>query len=157
MTKQGQKQNGEKEQSGCLIKLFFIVAAAMIITAIIIPRFDCMKFSARPKYAEANEYLLEIYKAQKKYNKKHGTYASGEDCFKKLGWQPEGITRYTYCCDKDSVSTANIPAPAPPVITITKDTFIITAVGNIDNDMFYDQWTINEKKDLINVASDLDN
>jgi prepilin-type N-terminal cleavage/methylation domain-containing protein len=141
-----------------LIELMIVVAIIGILAAIAIP--DFLTFQAKAKQSEAKQNLGAIYTTQVAYFSEFNEYGSSE-CLPNLHWSPEGTTRYTYGCGDTTTSTATTPAAiancAPlPLATALTD-FTVCAVGNIDNDVATDAWSMDDSKNLTNVYSDLDN
>jgi type IV pilus assembly protein PilA len=155
------------------LKGIFRSIVAVLITlslfALSIPNF--LKFSARAKQSEAKQNLLAIYKAYQTYHSSHGTYPRepsikiGDEtfnCISATGWAPPGPLRYTYECMGTPAYwpgyyAGKTPGSClPPIATkATKDSFTVAACANIDNDPFIDEWTINDKGELINAMDDV--
>jgi Tfp pilus assembly protein PilE len=147
---------GKKKRScGCYFMVAIIIFIVLILAAIAIP--DFLKFATKAVQSEAKQNLAAMYITQMVYHDEHGHYAGGENCFELLQWEPEGNTRYSYYCDKDKIpcNYREDKCPAPVVPEYTKDSYLMFAVGDIDNDSDCDYWSINEQKTLINDPTDL--
>ena len=140
-----------------LIELMIVVAIIGILAAIAIP--DFLTFQAKAKQSEAKQNLGAIYTTQVAYFSEFNEYADS-DCLANLHWRPEGTTRYNYECGDESTTTGTDTTTASTCALGTAlgppSTFTVCATGNIDNDSTYDEWSMNDAKDLSNVASDLD-
>jgi len=131
-----------------------------VISAIAIPdylRFRNKSYCNSP--VKAN--LVSLFNAQMKYHLDRGEYAShthDKNCLELLEWEPrcKSEIMFSYYCD-----TAEWPnekggsCPNPRFIPVTKDSFTIIAVGNIDSDETIDVWTINDAKELKNIVNDV--
>ncbi len=148
-----------------LIELMIVVAIIGILAAIAIPNF--LKFQAKSKQSEAKTNLKAIYTAETGYYGENNTYNE----FKSVNWEPVGAARYTYSVGSDN-GIASPPGPAAAPIydivgssatvgdfTITPlvgaQNFLAGAVGNIDNDSDFDEWSMNDNNALVNVANDV--
>jgi len=147
----------KKSYGSCLITFFGCCLVVGILAAIAIP--DFLKFCAPAKQSEAKTNLGAIFTTQVSYFGEYGTYAGGKDCFARLGWSPEGETKYTYHCGGDTINpTRRGVAPTaclayPPVSS--KRAFTVCASGNIDHDATVDEWIMNDAKVLTNVVNDI--
>jgi type IV pilus assembly protein PilA len=150
-------QETMKKQWGfTLVELMVVVAIIGILSTIAIP--DFLKMQAKSKQAEAKMNLGEIYVAQIAYYSESSTFAGGSDAFKLLGFESRSqiTSRYAYLmADSIVIPVVNIPPSFPPTIPVTQDSFTVQAVGNIDNDLSVDIWTINDAKQLFNPVSDI--
>jgi type IV pilus assembly protein PilA len=149
-----------------LIELMIVVAIIGILAAIAIPNF--LKFQAKSKQSEAKTNLKAIYTAQTGYYGENNTY----NALNHVNWQPVGTARYTYSVGSDN-GIANPPGNAPGGVaaiyaitgtsggtfTITPlvgaNSFLAGAVGNVDNDSGFDEWSINDNNALVNVLNDV--
>ena len=149
-----------------LIELMIVVAIIGILAAIAIPNF--LKFQAKSKQSEAKTNLKAIYTAETGYYGENNTY----NALNHVNWQPVGTARYTYSVGSDN-GIANPPGNAPGGVaaiyaitgtsggtfTITPlvgaNAFLAGAVGNIDNDGGFDEWSINDNNTLLNVVNDV--
>jgi len=153
-----------KDKKGfTLIELMIVVAIIGILAAIAIPNF--LKFQAKSKQSEAKTNLKAIYTAMTGYYGENNTYNS----FNNVNWAPVGTARYTYSVGSDN-GVANPPGVGgSPVYVITgtsggtftitplvgANSFLAGAVGNIDNDTGFDEWSINDNNALVNVVNDV--
>ncbi len=139
---------------GCSIAGVFGFIIIGILAAIAIP--DFLKFSARAKQSEAKSNLGAIFTTQVAYFGEYGTYGH---TFEQLGWGPEGDTSYSYYLVDDVIPATKYGA-GPHVVPedlkpyTTDQTFLVIAVGNIDNDSILDVWTMDDAKTLRNVVND---
>jgi len=154
------------------------ISLESLLILIAIPNF--LRFQDGPRNREAKMNLGAIYTAYSMYHSDYNTYPSEamitieDPVSKKLGitpipkdsynclaiadYEPKGQTRYAYECMNRIVypNTQGTPIDDCPVLTSAdKNLFIVAACGNIDGDEVLDVWTINEKKELINVINDL--
>ena len=68
------------------------------------------------------------------------------------------MTKYAYYCGDDvllSTLGLDLCPNALNLSRITKNSFTFMAVGNLDNDMTCDVWTIDDSKELKNVINDI--
>jgi type IV pilus assembly protein PilA len=127
-----------------------VVAIVGILAAIAVPNFR--QFHARAKQAEAKTNLRGLWTAAKA-----AFLASGELNCGLCGWQPEGDNRYTYRAHTGTGedvfpgshggSVANAAAAA---VDVKYGRFTHNAVGNIDGDAFFDEWSQNDGNWLCN-------
>jgi len=154
---------GKTDRLSCLLQVSVIAGMLFVLAAIAIP--DFLKFQARAKCSESKTNLGAIFTTQVAYFGEHGTYAGSEECFKLLGWSPEGATIYNYICDSSVIrcNKKGCEEIYPPFATdgtgagSAKDGFTIMAVGNIDRDETLDVWIINDAKKIGNVVNDVAN
>ena len=152
-----------------LIELMIVVAIIGILAAIAIPNF--LKFQAKSKQSEAKTNLKAIYTAQTGYYGENNTY----NTFLGVNWAPVGTARYTYSLGSDNgIATppgpitgatayliAGVPAltdgsfTVAPARLVGSNSFLAGAIGNIDNDTAYDEWTINDNNTLVNTLNDV--
>jgi type IV pilus assembly protein PilA len=143
-----------------------VVAIIGILAAIAIPNF--LKFQAKSKQSEAKTNLKAIYTAETGYYGENNTY----NTFERVNWQPVGVARYTYSLGTvgtiptppgagSTLLIAGVPALtdgsflASPARTVTDNSFIAGAVGQLDNDPAPDEWTINDNNSLVNQFNDV--
>ncbi len=152
-----------------LIELMIVVAIIGILAAIAIPNF--LRFQARAKQSEAKANLKAIFTATKSVYAEKGALNCGF-----CGWKPEKNTRYTYRAHNGTAEVKEIPTNADSTeqavanttaaaCTVTTGAFTANAAGNIDSDLFVDEWAINDANSLCNgsltgctsAANDVDN
>jgi len=149
-----------------LIELMIVVAIIGILAAIAIPNF--LKFQAKSKQSEAKTNLKAIYTAETGYYGEMNTY----NALNHVNWEPVGAARYTYSVGQDN-GIADPPSNSPngvaPIYVITgssggtftiapmvgANNFLAGAVGNVDNDGDFDEWSINDNNALTNVQNDV--
>jgi type IV pilus assembly protein PilA len=151
-----------------LIELMIVVAIIGILAAIAIPNF--LKFQAKSKQSEAKTNLKAIYTAETGYYGENNTY----NALNHVNWQPVGTARYTYSVGSDN-GVANPPGTTiggvGPIYSIAGTSaavgdftitplvgangFLAGAVGNVDNDPGFDEWSINDNNTLVNVVNDV--
>jgi type IV pilus assembly protein PilA len=151
-----------------LIELMIVVAIIGILAAIAIPNF--LKFQAKSKQSEAKTNLKAIYTAETGYYGENNTY----NALNHVNWAPVGTARYTYSVGSDN-GIADPPGDTPGGVaaiyaitgtsattsnfTITPlvgaNSFLAGAVGNVDNDGGFDEWSINDNNALVNVLNDV--
>jgi type IV pilus assembly protein PilA len=147
-----------------LIELMIVVAIIGILAAIAIPNF--LKFQAKAKQSEAKTNLKAIYTAETGYYGENNTY----NTFDAVNWQPVGAYRYAYSLGADG-GIKNPPGPGATLwfetgasavhgdvsaaVTVTDNVFLAGAVGNIDSDADFDEWSINEQNILSIVKNDV--
>jgi type IV pilus assembly protein PilA len=149
-----------------LIELMIVVAIIGILAAIAIPNF--LKFQAKSKQSEAKTNLKAIYTAETGYYGENNTY----NALNHVNWQPVGTARYTYSVGSDngiSSPPGTTIGGVGPVYVINgtsggtfsitplvgQNSFLAGAVGNIDNDGGFDEWSINDNNSLANVLNDV--
>jgi type IV pilus assembly protein PilA len=151
-----------------LIELMIVVAIIGILAAIAIPNF--LRFQAKSKQSEAKGNLGGIFTAEVAYQGERNFFGN----FSEIAWAPTGTARYTYISgafgspsvNQDAwVAAGNVasgtdnagfsPAYTPPVTTAarTDNSFLITAVGNIDTDATLDEWTMTQARILTNTLT----
>ena len=145
-----------------LIELMIVVAIIGILAAIAIPNF--IKFQARSKQSEAKANLKAMFTAEKAFYQEKDRFSSlvGE-----VGFAPERNNRYNYSLTASvfddrtgtiastgtlataieadnfkgySLTGAGVTAVSTP--SVAQTTFTGTAIGNIDADTTWDQWSI---------------
>jgi len=152
--------------------IFRSIAAVFLLGIFLkIPLF--LHSAAEAKQSEAKQNLQAIYTAYQAYHNDWGTYPTEPtikfggknfNCLSAAGWEAAGRLRYTYECmgtpvywtGWDTGTSEPQTYCVPPIVTkATKDSFTVAACGNLDNDTFIDEWTINDQGELINVMNDL--
>ena len=153
----GEKFKGQKGFT--LIELMIVVAIIGILAAIAIPNF--LAYQARAKQSEAKTNLGGIYTSQVGYFGEYNTYTGD---FSLLGYTIAGSTgRYNFSVGASSGTTTSLGPSIPSGcsqhsnVGIASPTLGYTAgaVGNIDGDAVCDQWTMNDKKVLLNNTNDV--
>jgi type IV pilus assembly protein PilA len=149
---------------GCLVAGFVGIVVIGILAAIAIPNF--LMFQSKAKQAEAKTNLSALFTAQIAYFGETNVYGQPSDgkvmsCFDIIQWSPEGMTSYTYYCGDDKIPCTKPGcdpcASSPNLSKLTKDSFVLMAVGNIDRDSTCDVWTIDDQHELKNITSDTSN
>lgn len=150
-----------------LIELMIVVAIIGILAAIAIPNF--LRFQARARQSEAKQNLGAIFTAYAAYYSDNNTYPSAAsitiksgatfDCLKIADWSPKGNTRYAYVCSGTEAFTPTMsgaPDPGGCAGTAAADatTFTVLACGNVDQDLILDEWSMDDKKNLVNTCPD---
>jgi len=147
----------KKSYGSCLITFFGCCLVVGILAAIAIP--DFLKFCGRGHgQSEAKTNLGAIFTTQVSYFGEYGTYAGGKDCFARLGWSPEGETKYTYHCGEDAINPTK-KGTTPTTCSVTAQAtapyaFTVCASGNVDRDATIDEWVMNDAKVLTNTNND---
>jgi len=119
---------------------------------------DCRFFKqgARHKQVEAKTNLSNIYTMQKIYKGANNTYAK---TFWRLNFIPAGEGNYSYFMGEDVIS-ASIGGPyqVPEGIEseITRDSYRVVAVANLDVDPTLDVWVIDNENRMRNLVDDVD-
>jgi len=145
-----------------LIELMIVVAIIGILAAIAIPNF--LRFQAKSKQSEAKGNLGGIFTAEVAYQGEKNFFGN----FSEIAWAPTGTPRYTYWSGAGVAPTTNMVAGGGSTATdnagfagnaiITTpsrsdNTFLITAVGNIDTDATMDEWTMTQLRILAVTAT----
>lgn len=149
-----------------LIELMVVVAIIAILTMLAVPTFTI--FIAKAKRTEAYTNLHALYAAEKAYWAEHGSYTaqlSGPDG---LGWQPAGYHGggagenfyYTYGLrgvEGVNYFTGKLGAPVSALGAgyADRDSFILVAAADIDNDGVLDIVTIDQDNNIKIVQNDL--
>lgn len=149
-----------------LIELMVVVAIIAVLTMLAVPTFTT--FIAKAKRTEAYTNLHALYAAQKAHWAEHGSYTtqlSGPDG---LGWQPTGYHGggpsenfyYTYGvpgAEGVNYFTGKLGAPVSALAPghADKDSFVMVAAGDIDNDGALDIITIDQDNNIKVVQNDL--
>jgi len=119
-------------------------------------------FKSKARQSEAKTNLGAIHTTQIAYHGETGVYASGDDTFEILQWEPEGDTRYSYFCGGDvihntrgeRVNLSAVPGEHGTIDMVTDTAFTCGAAGNVDKDDGLDIWTMDHEKNLSNVHDD---
>ena len=155
-----------KSQGFTLIELMVVVAIIAVLTMLAVPTFTT--FIAKAKRTEAYTNLHVLYAAQKGYWAEHGTYTTQLSGADGLGWQPTGYKGggaqenfyYTYGVPgSEGINhfTGKLQAPASALSSgyADKDTFLMVAAADIDNDGVLDIITIDQDNNIKVVQSDI--
>lgn len=110
------------------------------------------------KHCIAAYNLKQLRMAEKEFFSKNGEFSTS---FKNLNWDQQD----RYFCYELSESEISKPSkeyncslpPAGVRPFVSKDHFLIVAVGNSDNDPTLDVWSIDEKGNLKNLVDDVRN
>ncbi|HEX9756697.1 MAG TPA: prepilin-type N-terminal cleavage/methylation domain-containing protein [Nitrospiria bacterium] len=161
-----------------LIELMIVVAIIGILAAIAIPNF--LKFQAKSRQAEVKTNLGGMFTAEESYRAEFSTYVTDLIA---IGWGPSGSPRYLYgfltefggtATTKDTLVSGICAANAACRITNMNDStgtpygngdlpastasatfYTAGAVGNVDNDVTDDQWTMTATRVQTNVTNDV--
>jgi len=143
-----------KDKGFTLIELMIVVAIIGILAAIAIPNF--MNFLAKTKRSEVKYNLSAIYKCQISHFGENNAFSSS---FNTIRWRPEGkIYYYTFTMGTEyyGLSIAVNPIPGGFTFGASTNSFTVLSWGNIDTDPMIDVWTINDRKDMVNVGTNDD-
>lgn len=139
-----------------LIELMIVVAIIAILAMIAVPNF--LRYVAKAKRSEVYLNLGSIYSAQKAYWAENGTYS---DNLNTIGWKPEGEINYTYGfpgAEGVNFFTGKLKADGNQLSAYSKadkDSFVTTAIGDVDGDGKLDVITINQNREIKVVQDDL--
>lgn len=125
-----------------------------------------LTFNEKAYKSEAKTNLHAIYTSQQAYHLSYGTFVGGPGAFYVLNWGPSGQTAYSYFCGDDvitntrnTIQTAR-PGPDWPFKrspASSASAFTCVAVGNIDNDVYQDVWSVDDSGNLHQVMDDVGN
>lgn len=146
-----------------LIELMIVVAIIGILAAIAIPNF--LKFQAKSKQSEAKTNLKAIYTAETSYFGEYSSY----NTFDAVNWAPVGTSqRYDYSLGADqgvvnpgstlkiiSTDGTDDTGSITAADDVDQNNFTSAAIGNVDNDADFDEWSINDNNSLVNVLNDV--
>ena len=144
-----------------LIELMIVVAIIGILAAIAIPNF--MTYQAKARQSEAKVGLGGIFTSGVSYFAENNTYDTGAGGAAALGYAPSGSPKYTFSYGTNGTRTFNVGSTSASCggITVTNvpaasaSGFTAGARGNIDADAFCDEWTMNDKRSLVNDLNDV--
>ena len=168
------------ERGFSLIELMVAVAIVGVLATIAIPRL--MSYRVRALQSEAKAHLGFIAKGERAYFAERDAYT---DDLALLNISISGAPRYLYGFTTDALpaasgrnDTAKLKATGGggsydtahmvdgfgvllaesdlPTAPVTKETFLIGAVGNADTDPTLDQWTMDSDGIMANVTNDMD-
>ncbi len=160
-----------------LIELMIVVAIVGILAAIAIPNF--LTYQAKARTSEAKVSLGGIFTSMISYSGEQpiATFIGAD--FTKIGFQPSGNSIYTYRIDVGTgpcnalgsstfpstadcklinpiaTSTPAVDVTAPcALVTSTATLFTAIAMGNVDGDVAFDCWTMNQTRTLAHPLID---
>ena len=158
---------GKKGKKGfTLIELMIVVAIIGILAAIAIPNF--LRFQAKSKQSEAKTNLGGIFTAEISYFGENSFFGN----FQQIAWAPTGTARYTYWSGpytgtvaatytpSKALGTDNAGSPLyaePGGLNRNDNSFLVGALGQVDNDPTLDTWTMNDVRALTNTVDDVVN
>jgi type IV pilus assembly protein PilA len=152
------KISGDKQRykGGGLAIAAIVVGFGWIVlaipAAIAIPNF--MKFQARAKQSEAKFALKAIYTSEKSVMAEGGSFVP----LSKLGWQPDGPTRYTIVLGDEAIeATMGEQLRVDVESYVRADGFKALAIANLDQDDTLDVWSIDQNNELVNLSDDTKN
>ena len=130
---------------------FFVLG---IISAILIPLH--IKGQAEAKQNEAKDTLRTLAALQELYYADHGKYGNS---FDKLDFPPDMQTKhYAIFMDQSVMQPINkgpYDLPFETATYVNKDSFLIVAAGNLDNDEVLDVWVLAQEGDLVHISDDV--
>jgi len=140
-----------------LIELIIVIAIIGILSAIIVPNF--ILYQAKARQVEAKVDLGGIFVAANTYYASHASYvvALSSD----LGFTAAGSPVYSFNYGGIMISAGSTAAVCSGTTWVdtspamTWAGFTAGARGNIDSDPTCDEWTINDKRDLVNTVDDI--
>jgi hypothetical protein len=150
-------------------RLSLLAILVPFLLIIIVP--NLLRFDARAKQTEAKQNLCEIYTAYQNYHSQYHTYPTSPsikvgnniyNCLNIAEWEPRRQLRYTYICNGKPAYWPGWDNNMAPMncgysssARADKNSFTITACGNIDWDATQDEWTIDDAGHLRNVIDDV--
>ena len=150
------------QQGFTLIELMIVVAIIGILAAIAIPNF--LTYQAKARQSEAKVGLGGIFTTATAYFAENNTFSATST---NLGYVPAGTLRYDFyyagvAATNKVVGTggAGVPCAVAPTAVPTPNWtttggFTAGAIGNIDNDVSCDQWSMNDVRNLRNNYNDV--
>ena len=142
----------KKDNGFTLIELMIVVAIIAILAAIAIPNF--LSFVSQTRRSEVKSNLEAIYKAELSYFGEKDVYSSS---LVEIRWVPVGVAHYTYSVGTEYFGKDNNvnPKPASATPAANDNSFAAYGWGNIDSDSIVDIWHIDQLKNLVNDADDI--
>jgi len=121
------------QQGFNLLEVMISLILITLLTGVAVPEY--LKTVVKTKQMEARTMLPSIFMSQKVYKLEFGTYAKR---IEELSIKLPDNKKYEYNLELDEGN----------------NTYIVTAVANLDSDDAIDTWTINEKNQLIHMLDD---
>ena len=161
-----------------LIELMIALAIIGILATIAIPRFIIYREKAQQSEVKVNLEALRVAEISW-----YGDNRGYTDDLSGLSWRPEGSPRYLYGFSSDAFPAssakndtaelaASIPvsylttqmvqfpgipltaAQFPAGATVSASGFKAAAIANLDDDVTFDQWTIDEQSNILLISND---
>lgn len=155
----------KSETRATLNYLSLILIPIFIFVAIAIPNF--LTYGAKARQSEARVNLGGIFAAATVLKEERKTFVISN--INQLDFVPIGRSRYSLWYAVNGVPTmipsANLikgpcDVTTPPLtvkVAASATSFTAAAKGNMDNDATCDEWSINEKKELVHTLDDMKN
>ena len=137
-----------------LIEIMVVIALIGSLLMIAVPKYK--SFIAKTRRTEAQVNLHSIYAAEQAFWAENGRYSAN---LAEIGWRPEGKIKYSYGFTgsegvnnfRGSLKSSSIPE----YCQATQDTFVVSAIADIDGDGKFDILTIDHNNDLQIVSDDI--
>ena len=143
-----------------LLELIVVLGIISILMAISIPNF--LSYIAKAKRLEAYINLRSIYLAEKTYFLEHGEYSTklwGKDS---IGWKPENnncFYSYGFPSGKEGenyfIGKTKTPKTYLKSSKIARNSFVVVAAGDIDNDGIPDIISIDQDNNIKIIQDDI--